>query len=335
MTAPVDAHEVAPGVWRVDTPLGDRIASVYALVGDDGALVYDTGIDGTLPAWVVPALARAGVATDSVRTVVISHCDVDHFGGIADAREQFPHARIVAGESDIPLIEDFDRYLAGRAEEFVADFGWHEDPEVLQWCRAVVREASVDDAAVDGELVPLGDDRTAIIRAVPGHSLGHLAVVAPWANAVLVGDAVLGSSVNLADGTPAFPPTYRHVDPYLATIATLRRTGADHLLTAHYPAMSGAAVERFLAESEAFVDRLDGLVRAELARSPEGLTLGELLVRLGPVAGNWPAEGTQGALAFPVVGHLERLARLGRLERAGDRGGVPVWRATASDGRFR
>lgn len=335
MTAPVDAHEVAPGVWRVDTPLGDRIASVYALVGDDGALVYDTGIDGTLPAWVVPALARAGVATDSVRTVVISHCDVDHFGGIADAREQFPGARIVAGAEDIPLIEDFDRYLAGRAEEFVEDFGWHEDPAVLAWCRRVVREARVDAAAIDGERVPLGGDRTAVIRAVPGHSRGHVAVVAPWADAVLVGDAVLGSAVTLADGTPAFPPTYRHVDDYLASIALLRRLGAGLLLTAHYPTMSGPDAEGFLAESADFVDRLDGLVRADVAGADGGVTLAELLERLGPVAGLWPAEGTAGALAFPVVGHLERLARLGRIERAGTRDSAPVWRATASEGRFR
>lgn len=319
------AVEVAPGVHRIDTPLGDRFASLYLLTGDDAALLFDTGVDGTIPAHALPALAQLGVSPEAVSTVVVSHADVDHFGGVADARTAFRNARIVAGAGDVPLIEDYERYVAERARGFVEVYGWDEDPDVLAWCRSVTREGRLDGAAVDGDVVELGGGRTAVIRAVPGHSHGHLAVEAPWADAVLVADAVLGASVNLADGTPAFPPTYRYVDEYLATIARLSAWDHDLLLTAHYPQLQGDDARAFLAQSAAFVERLDGLVVAELAAEPAGLTLAELLARLNPDAGAWPAEGTEGALAFPVAGHLERLVAQGRVTAIGARDGAAVW----------
>jgi glyoxylase-like metal-dependent hydrolase (beta-lactamase superfamily II) len=318
-------RELADGLFRIDTPLGARFASVYLLVGDDNVLLYDTGVDGTIPTHVLPALARLGVDPTRVGIVVISHADVDHFGGIADAREQFPRAIVVAGADDIPLINDFDTYLAERGRGFVDDFGWDEDSAVVAWCRSVTREAPVHAAAIDGDTIAIGAGRSAVIRAVPGHSRGHLAVDVPWADAVLVGDAVLARSVDLADGTPAFPPTYRYVDPYLRTIASLERLGRDLLLTAHYPVLQGGDAAGFLQASREFVERLDSLIVAELTDARHPLTLADLLDRLNPIAGVWPTEGTAGALAFPVVGHLERLRDRGRLASAGTRDGVPAW----------
>lgn len=324
-SSPAPVVELAPGVHRIDTPLGERYASLYLLVGDDAVLLYDTGIDGTTPAHVLPALEHLGITPFAVSTVVVSHCDVDHFGGVADARAAFPAARIVAGAGDLPLIEDYSRYVSERARGFLGRYGWDEDPAVLDWCRSVTREAPLDGAASDGEVVSLGGGRDAVIREVPGHSAGHLAVEVPWADAVLVADAVLGASVDLADGTPAFPPTYRYVDDYRATIARLQAWDRELLLTAHYPTMRGDAARAFLACSAEFTDRLDALLVAELQAEPGGLTFAELLARLNPKAGDWPVEGTAGALAFPVAGHLERLVGQGRAATTGTRDGAAVW----------
>ncbi|WP_169513962.1 MBL fold metallo-hydrolase [Agromyces subbeticus] len=320
--------EVAPGVHRIDTPLGARFTSLYVVTGPAGVLLYDTGIDGTIPAHVLPALELLGRRSDEVVAVIVSHCDVDHFGGVADAREAFANARIVAGALDVPVIEDYERYVTERARGFVADYGWDEDPAVLAWCRSVTREGRLDGAAADGERIDLGGDRVVEVLAVPGHSRGHVAVDVPWANAVIVGDAVLAASVDLADGTPAFPPTYRHVDDYLETVARLERLDRGLLLTAHYPVMRGEAAGAFLARSREFAERLDRLVADALATMPDGLTFADLLAAVNPIAGGWPADGTEGALAFPVAGHLERLIAEGRALRVGERDGVAVW-ATA------
>lgn len=321
MVSPVT---LADGLHRIDVPLGERFASLYLVVGSTSALLFDTGVDGSIPEHVVPALAELGVDPGDVGSVVISHCDVDHFGGAADARESFPRARLMAHPLDRPAMEDYATYLSDRARGFLDTYGWDEDPAVLEWCRSVTREVPLDSDAVDGQVVDLGG-RVAVIRHVPGHSRGHTAIEVPSAGAVLVSDAVLGASVNLADGTPAFPPTYRYVDDYLATIDLLERRADPLLLTAHYPAFEGSAAAAFLAESREFVLRLDSLVADALEAGPS--TLAELLAAVNPIAGRWPVEGTEGALAFPVVGHLERMVATGTARRAGERDGTATWAA--------
>ncbi len=317
---------IADGLYRIDTPLGERYASLYLVVGSREVLLFDTGVDGTIPAYVTPAINGLGIDARDVRTVVISHCDVDHFGGVSDAREAFPRARLLAHRLDRPAIENFDIYVRERGRGFLPGYGWDEDPAVLDWCRSVVRERALDGDASDLQIVNLGGFEV-VIWHIPGHTLGHTAISLPHAGAVLVSDAVLGASVDLADGTPAFPPTYRYVDAYLATIARLEAAAHRYLLTAHYPSLEGSSAAEFLARSRLFAERLDALVLSALADAPGGRTLHELLAELNPVAGDWPVAGTQGALAFPVVGHIERFRDSGRVRQAGTRDGIPIWAA--------
>jgi len=117
-----------------------------------------------------------------------------------------------------------------------------------------------------------------------------------------------------ADGRPAFPPTYRYVDSYLATVSRCEALRPDLMLTAHYPTMDAEAAMDFLARSRGFVEKTDTVVLDELdAAGAPGLRLQELLARANPRLGSWPSEGTEGALAFPIVGHLERQLALDRI----------------------
>ncbi len=319
-TAPV-FREVAPRTHRIDVPLGERFVSLYLVVGEDASLLFDVGTTGMIDEYVLPAMRALAVESASVRHVVLSHCDVDHFGGTADARAAFPAARIVAHERDADAIQDFATYVSERADG-LGRFGWREDPDTLEWARSVTAEATLDGTVAGGEEIDLGDVVVRILH-VPGHTEGHLALHIPASDALLVSDAVLGASVNNADGTPAFPPTYRFVDDYLASIRMLDGLGVGMLLTAHYPSMSAHETRNFLRISAAFAVETEAIVR-EVIASNAGVTFAQILDRVGPVAGQWPVEGTAGALAYPVAGHLERLEARG-LVRSGDSDGVRRW----------
>ena len=298
-----------PGVHLVNTSLGDRLSTLVLFTGPDSVLQLDTGVDGTTSAAVLPALAGIGRRPEEVGHVVVSHCDVDHFGGVADAAQNLPRAAVVAHEADAGAVEDYAVYETERARGFRERFGWDEDPAVLEWCRSVTREGAVTRRLTGDEDVDLGD-RVLQVLHVPGHTRGHLAVHDPRTGTLAVSDAVLGAAVPLADGSPAFPPTYRYVADYRTTIDRIEQLAPERIITAHYGTFSGPDAAAFLLESRRFVDRLEELVLADLRRNGP-TSLAELLARINPLAGEWPAEGTEGALAFPVVGHLEDLETRG------------------------
>jgi len=320
----VSIIEIRPGLFRIDTPLAGRIVSVYVVSGDDGALMFDTGVRGTIPKYVLPALASVGIAAEAIETVVISHCDIDHFGGISDVREHLPGARIIAHPEDRPAMQDFDVFLRERGQGFSEEYALDESDDVIDWMRDLTGAGPLDDDAHEGQRFKLGGIE-AIVWHVPGHTRGHTAIEVPEASAILVSDAVLGSSVNLADGTPAFPPTYRYVSPYRETIARLVDAQHNLLLTAHYPTMEGGLAADFLDESASFVNHLEQLILDSFASQGTELTLQYLLTHLNATAGAWPADGTEGALAYPVAGHLEDLNARGLIRRVGQADRRPLW----------
>jgi glyoxylase-like metal-dependent hydrolase (beta-lactamase superfamily II) len=306
--------DVAPGIHRVDTQLGDRVNSLYLLVGDDRTLLFDVGVDGVAEQDLRPYMERNGIALSSLRHAVISHADVDHFGGLASLRELAPHAVVAAHVEDAALIEDYAVYEDVRARGFREPWEVDEDPATLAWTREVTREGLLDLHLRGGERIRLGADWTVEVLHAAGHSRGHLSVWDERSRSLLVSDAVLAEAVLLADGTPAFPPTYRFVDDYLATIARFESLRPERLLTAHYPTMDRDDATAFLARSRTFADGLEAaIVDTVDAAGADGLDLPSILAELNPTVGSWPSEGTAEALAFPVVGHLERLLRQGRI----------------------
>ena len=93
------ATEVAPRIHRIDSVMGTRLLSQWLIRGDDAALLWDTGIAGTISEVVAPALDELGIARDELAEVIVSHADVDHYGGDAELRELFPEARLRATSS--------------------------------------------------------------------------------------------------------------------------------------------------------------------------------------------------------------------------------------------
>ena len=317
--------EVAPGLHRIEAPLGERFVCLYLLIGEERALLIDTGVAGTPQAALLPYLATIGVDPRRIAYVLITHADFDHSGGNGDVREMAPDARFLCHELDRPQIESIDRMVVERYGEFAADHGIDESNETKIFMRAQQRDVPIDIGLTGGERIRLGPDWHVDVLHTPGHSRGHLSVYDPRSRSAVIADAALWNAVLTKAGDPAFPPTYRYVDTYIATIHRLQGMPIDTLLTSHYPIARGGGVAEFLGESRAYVDRVDDALRQELARSGDAMTMRELTTALGPRLGMWPdAAGVY--LVHPLQGHLERLLGRGAVT-ADRRDGLVAWRA--------
>lgn len=317
----MDVELITDEIYKIDLPLADRVSSLYLFTGAERSLLLDAGLGGDPERYLGSALQRIGVAPETVAHVVLSHCDIDHFAGIAALPAVLPRARTIAHRLDADAMRDWSTFARLRARSFVADYGVDEDPATLAWMREVAGFGQVD-VAIDGDAqIDLGDRRLNLLT-LPGHSRGSIGVQDRLTDTIAISDAVLGDAVPLANGQPAFPPTYRFERDYLATIERVRLLRPALVATAHYGLYRGAGIGDFLDLSRGFALDLRDQVRTQLASS-DGLALSELLQRINHGFGRWPREGTLAPLAFPVVGHVEALIHDGQA-RLSDADGQPI-----------
>ncbi|WP_394771363.1 MBL fold metallo-hydrolase [Lacisediminihabitans sp.] len=315
--------QLRPGLWRIEAPLGDRFIAMYLLAGSQRALLFDTGITASVEETLLPYLERIGFGLDRLTWVISSHCDFDHVGGNAALLGAAPHVQLLAGALDVPLAEDLQVLIDERYGEFRTSDGFDDPPETTAYIRQVASVAPVAGSLAGGETFDLGD-RIIRVLHTPGHSDGHLSLWDETNSALIIADAALGASVLTADGHPAFPPTYRDTDPYLDTVRQFRGLAPGLLLTAHYPVYEGAAVSRFLEETEAYTETLDAALNAELDLAAVPLTSLDLIHRIAPRVGQWSA-GASEYLIFPVTGNLERMVERGSVTVGTDAGGIRTW----------
>ncbi len=299
--------EVAPGIHRIETPLEDRLNCLYLFIGSERTLLVDSGLSSTPREFLLPYLDALGLHPNQIHYVITTHADIDHMGGNAAVRTLSPDAVFMCHRLDRCMIEDLALLIDERYGEFHVAHGIFESVEMQAWMHAHAQGTPIDLVLTGNERIHLGPGWFVEVLHTPGHSRGHLSIIDPRSESIVVADAVLGQTLLTQDGRPAFPPTYRYLDSYLRTIQRLLDipiTPTTTLLTSHFPVLRGQDITGFLNESRDFVDRVEEALINELLGSEQAYTMRELIDALSRQLGNW-ADGT--ALVNPFQGHLERL----------------------------
>ena len=312
--------ELSPGLHRIECPIGPRYVAIYAIVGSKYTLLVDTGFDDSIRTTVVNYFKEKKLSLDAVRYVINTHSDYDHTGGNKAVRELMPNALICAGERDRPMIENLNSMFFDRYNEFEKDHGFAESKDAKDFMMTVAFETNVDVGFAGNERIDLGGRYVEILHT-PGHSWGHVSILDEKSKAIIIGDAVLGNSVLLADGQPAFPPTYRFVEAYRSTIRLLKGYQASEILTSHYPRYVGQAGTDFLDLSLNYTDLIEQICLDTLKSAGKALTMMELIEIAHDRMGVW-ADPAYKYLAYPVLGHLEVLESYQKIKRSKNSAGL-------------
>jgi len=319
MTTTPAPVEIAAGVYRVPSQLGVRRIAQWLVLGDDGVVLIDSGVAGTVREQIVPALRALGRGPEEIVEVAISHADVDHYGGNAELRELAPRARIRCGVADRPLIESWARIGSEARYGWYPQHGLAYDEATMRW----LRDAAGPDTALDGVLRE-GDEigaGGAVLRVVelPGHTAGHLGFVV--GDCAIVVDALLENGLYDVDDERISPPIYVTADGYRRSVAKIEALAPARLETAHYPELTGSDVAEFVARSGEFADDLERIVREQLAAGPR--TVAEIATAAEAELGPFPEMGIE--LARSVGAHLDDLTEAGIARPA--EGTPPTWAA--------
>ena len=312
--------ELSPGLHRIECPIGPRYVAIYAIVGSKYTLLVDTGFDDSIRTTVVNYFKEKKLSLDAVKYVINTHSDYDHTGGNKAVRELMPNALICAGERDRAMIENLNSMFSDRYNEFEREHGFPESKDAKDFMMTVAFETNVDIGFAGNERIDLGGRYIEILHT-PGHSWGHVSILDEKSGAIIIGDAVLGNSVLLADGQAAFPPTYRFVEAYRSTIRLLKGYKPSEILTSHYPRYVGQAGIDFLDLSLNYTDLIEQICLDTLKSAGKALTMMELIEISHDRMGVW-VDPAYKYLAYPVLGHLEVLESYQKIKRSKNSAGL-------------
>jgi len=323
---PADPAElVAPGVWRISTPMPVPPRQVHAYLAElagGGFLLVDGGI-GTDAAWsALDAGVRAAAGGwEAVRVHVLTHMHMDHVGLAARVREA-SGAPVLMGRLDAERMahaaahpEEEAEYRRGLFTRCGAPAEWVEQVEEGQArARAAAPPVTVD-GTLDGESAEVDGAGGWRFAWTPGHTAGHVSLFRPGDGVLIAGDAVLPRI------TPTLGVNRQRTDPvgdYLDALARLQALRPALVLPGHgEPLHGGGRMTELRAAAEGETEAVAALLTGEPA------TTWTVVDRRYP--GREMPPSTRMLALRETLAHLERLAREGRAAR-GEHGGAERFR---------
>jgi glyoxylase-like metal-dependent hydrolase (beta-lactamase superfamily II) len=228
-------RELGQGRQLVDLDFRDTegLVASYLLPQEGGWTLVETG-PSTCREALLAGVARAGVSTDEVRRVFVTHIHLDHAGGMGAVVEAFPRATFYAHELGVPHLVDPSRLVASarRAWGAASDQLWGPIAPVPTDRIVALR---------GGERFPLLHGELQVL-ATPGHAKHHLAFFDTALRGIFTGD---GAGVRLEHSShlrPAVPPPDMDLEQLFASLDVMRGTDPKIVLFSHFgPSPDGAA----------------------------------------------------------------------------------------------
>jgi hydroxyacylglutathione hydrolase len=156
------------------TPFAENCYIVYQ-AGAKTCAVIDPGLE---PERIIAFLQENNLTPEAI---LVTHGHADHVGGIPAIKDKFPECRIL-------ICEDEKEKLGNPETNLTAMFGFD------------ATFGAADGTFVDGDAVEVAG-LTFNVRAVPGHSSGHVVFVLQGAKPpiVFVGDVIFAGGVGRTD----------------------------------------------------------------------------------------------------------------------------------------
>jgi glyoxylase-like metal-dependent hydrolase (beta-lactamase superfamily II) len=206
--------EIAEGIHLIPRVRG---ANAYLVRGDEGITVVDTGLPGSARR-IIDYVESMGCRHSDVKTIVLTHSDIDHAGSAARLKEK-TNAKVAIHEADAPRLSGEKEWKTVKG---VLGLFFRVTSVVMRFSRLKADVLLNDSDIIDGLTVIY----------TPGHTEGSICLYLPG-RALFVGDALVTNSERM----PSLPRRSMSMDVNLAKESVRKISQLEYsvLLPGHRP----------------------------------------------------------------------------------------------------
>jgi glyoxylase-like metal-dependent hydrolase (beta-lactamase superfamily II) len=206
--------EIAEDIYLIPRVRG---ANAYLVRGDEGITVVDTGLPGSAGR-IIDYVESMGCRHSDVKTIVLTHSDIDHAGSAARLKEK-TNAKVAIHEADAPRLSGEKEWKTVKG---VLGLFFRVTSVVMRFSRLKADVLLKDSDIIDGLTV----------IHTPGHTEGSICLYLPG-RALFVGDALVTNSERM----PSLPRRSMSMDVNLAkeSIRKISQLEYSVLLPGHGP----------------------------------------------------------------------------------------------------
>jgi glyoxylase-like metal-dependent hydrolase (beta-lactamase superfamily II) len=170
------------------------VANPYIIADSDGLTVVDAGLPRSEKK-ILGYVASLGKRAQDIKRIIITHADLDHFGGLAALRAA-SGARTYASKIEA------DAIAKGKSSREIKPSGFSLRRALFALVSPFVKATAVqvDELLTDGDTLPvLGGLH---VMATPGHTPGHISLFAPSVGILFCGDSMVSDQNRLQGSRP-------------------------------------------------------------------------------------------------------------------------------------
>ena len=159
------------------------VSNTYVIVDDDGLTVIDSGLPRSEKK-ILKFISSLGKSAQNVKRIIITHADMDHFGGLA-ALQKASGARTYASQIEADAIAN------GKPSRDIQPTGISLRRVLFALVGPFFKATPVqiDEIIAEGQTLPILGGLQVI--ETPGHTPGHISLFAPSAGILFCGDSMV------------------------------------------------------------------------------------------------------------------------------------------------
>lgn len=208
--------QIANGIHMLELEvlIMGRANVIYPIVlsDNDSAVLIDTGYPGNYPL-ICKAFENEHIPLNQLKTIIISHQDIDHIGSLPNFLSEMPgKLTVLASQLEKPYIEGEKRLIKVTPEAIeraVASLPADVSPEWRKAFRTNLEnppKGQVHGILEDGEILTIAGGLQVILTS--GHTPGHLSFYHMPSKTLIAADALVVTDGQLMGPVPAYCTDY-------------------------------------------------------------------------------------------------------------------------------